>query len=124
MLRKLPFLKEVSRLQLRKKKNLKLLPHVPSLLSLPRKWTPLKRRIYIFLHLKQLLGFIFSNAGYFVHLTGCTNQKYKEGLVSLPATLLQSSNSFTNDLTPIKAKKGKRNEQKGEPWSIKKKGLF
>ena len=41
--------------------------------------------------------------------------------MSLPATLLQSSNSFTNDLTPIKAKKGKRNEQKREPWSIKKK---
>lgn len=49
----------------------------------------------------------------------------------LLATLPQSSNSFTNDLTPVKAKEGKRKEQKGgkerkdgEPWSIKEKRLF
>lgn len=65
------------------------------------------------------------------HLTGCTNQKYKEGLMSLLATLPQRGNSFTNNLTPIKAKEGRRKEQKGgkerkdgEPWSIKEKGLF
>lgn len=65
------------------------------------------------------------------HLTGWTNQKCKEGSMPLLATLPQSSNSFTNDLTPVKAKEGKRKEQKGgkerkdgEPWSIKEKRLF
>lgn len=124
ILRKLPFLKEVSRLQqLRKKKKIK----APPLMSLifTKKMDSIKRRVYIFLYLKQFLGFIFSNA-YFVWLTLQAGQirSARRARACWPPFHRVTASQMTSH--PVKAKEGKRKEQeesekerKGrEPWSV------
>lgn len=134
ILRKLPFLKEVSRLQLRKKKKkIQGSSLMSRYSSLPRKWTPLKRRVYIFLYLKQFLGFIFSNAAYFVWLTLQAGQIRSARRARCPFWPPFHRVATASQMTSLqlKQKKGRgknrkaeRNERTGSPGVLRKKDCF